>query len=165
MIAYTPTLTYDAVVVGAGPAGASAAHELAQGGARVLLLEKARVPRYKPCGGGITPRARAVSPLAARATPTTQEARAGSILLAYGQQALSGLVPDSLALVMRDKFDAILTEYAVAAGAELRDGIALTGLERMGVGLRLVAGTETIMTRYVIGADGATGMTARLAGF
>jgi len=163
MTAYTPT--YDAVVVGAGPAGASAAHELAQGGARVLLLEKARVPRYKPCGGGVTPRARAVSPLASRAIPATQEARADTILLAHGQRALSGEVAGSLVLVMRDQFDAALTGYAVAAGAELRDGTALTGLERAGTGLRLIAGDETITTRYLIGADGATGTTARLAGF
>ncbi len=163
MTAYTPT--YDAVVVGAGPAGASAAHELAQDGARVLLLEKARVPRYKPCGGGVTPRARAVSPLASRAIPATQEARADTILLAHGQRALSGEVAGSLVLVMRDQFDAALTEYAVAAGAELRDGTALTGLERAGAGLRLIASGETITTRYLIGADGATGTTARLAGF
>jgi len=163
MTAYTPT--YDAVVVGAGPAGVSAAHELAQGGARVLLLEKARVPRYKPCGGGVTPRARAVSPLASRAIPATQEARADTILLAHGQRALSGEVAGSLVLVMRDQFDAALTEYAVAAGAELRDGTALTGLERAGAGLRLIASGETITTRYLIGADGATGTTARLAGF
>ncbi len=163
MTAYTPA--YDAVVVGTGPAGASAAYELAQGGARVLLLEKARLPRYKPCGGGITPRARAVSPLASRAASATQEAGADSILLAHEQRTLSGLVPDSLVLVMRDQFDATLTEYAVAAGTELRDGTTLTGLERAGAGLRLVAGNETITTRYLIGADGATGMTARLAGF
>ena len=49
---------YDTVIVGAGPAGASAARVLAEGGARVLLIDKAKLPRYKPCGGGLTVRAR-----------------------------------------------------------------------------------------------------------
>lgn len=44
---------WDVVVVGAGPAGASAAYAAAVTGRRVLLLEKAELPRYKTCGGGI----------------------------------------------------------------------------------------------------------------
>ncbi|BFO19393.1 hypothetical protein SHKM778_57810 [Streptomyces sp. KM77-8] len=44
---------WDVVVVGAGPAGASAAYAAAVAGRRVLLLEKAELPRYKTCGGGI----------------------------------------------------------------------------------------------------------------
>ena len=47
----------DVVVVGAGPAGACAAYHLARGGADVALVEKATLPRYKTCGGGIVPRA------------------------------------------------------------------------------------------------------------
>src|SRR3954447_7764472 len=50
-------MRYDAIVVGAGPAGSSSARSLAAGGARVLLLDKARFPRDKPCGGGVTVRA------------------------------------------------------------------------------------------------------------
>src|SRR4051812_50044323 len=48
----TPTV-WDVVVIGAGPAGASAAYAAAVAGRRVLLLEKAELPRYKTCGGGI----------------------------------------------------------------------------------------------------------------
>nr|MDT0525394.1 FAD-dependent oxidoreductase [Streptomyces sp. DSM 41633] len=44
---------WDVVVVGAGPAGASAAYAAAVAGRRVLVLEKAELPRYKTCGGGI----------------------------------------------------------------------------------------------------------------
>ncbi len=47
----------DVLVVGAGPAGSTAARALALGGARVRLLERARFPRNKPCGGGLTTRA------------------------------------------------------------------------------------------------------------
>ncbi len=48
---------YDALVVGGGPAGSTTAWRLADAGASVLLVDKARFPRDKPCGGGITMRA------------------------------------------------------------------------------------------------------------
>lgn len=153
---------YDAVVVGAGPAGASAAHVLAEGGARVLLLEKARLPRYKPCGGGITPRARALSPLAAGCLPETV---ARSLhLRGEGRQVRCDL-PETIDMTMRDRFDAYLVEQAVAAGAELRDSTPLRAMERMGGGIRVQAGSDNIHTSYLIGADGANGVSAGMAGF
>jgi len=45
---------FDAIVVGAGPAGSTAALRLSRAGARVLLLDRERFPRDKPCGGGLT---------------------------------------------------------------------------------------------------------------
>ena len=48
---------FDVIVVGAGPAGSTAAYRLAEGGAKVLLLDRQRFPRDKPCGGGLTYRA------------------------------------------------------------------------------------------------------------
>ena len=49
--------TFDVAIVGAGPAGSTAAYRLARSRARVLLLDKTRFPRDKPCGGGLTMRA------------------------------------------------------------------------------------------------------------
>jgi flavin-dependent dehydrogenase len=46
---------YDCVIVGAGPAGGAAAYHLAKRGRSVLVLEKDPLPRYKPCGGGVSP--------------------------------------------------------------------------------------------------------------
>ena len=57
---------FDAIIVGAGPAGSSAAHHLASAGASVLLLDRARFPRDKPCGGGLTGRAVQLLPETAR---------------------------------------------------------------------------------------------------
>jgi flavin-dependent dehydrogenase len=53
----TDDAKWDALVVGAGPAGASAAYWLADAGHRVLVIDKKRFPREKTCGDGLTPRA------------------------------------------------------------------------------------------------------------
>jgi geranylgeranyl reductase family protein len=154
--------TFDAVIVGAGPAGASAAHVLASGGAKVLLIEKARMPRYKPCGGGLSSRVLSTSPIAARYMP---EIRTASIRLTADQHAADCALPTDIHMVMRDQFDAYLVEQAIAAGAEFRDGQAVTALETEGPGLAVQTGAECVRGQYVIGADGANGVVARLAGF
>ena len=46
---------FDCIIVGSGPAGGSAAYHLAKQGRQVLILEKESLPRYKPCGGGVSP--------------------------------------------------------------------------------------------------------------
>ena len=56
--------TFDVAVVGAGPAGSTAAHRLASAGVRVLLVDRATFPRDKPCGGGVTGRAARLLPFA-----------------------------------------------------------------------------------------------------
>src|SRR5579872_633315 len=108
-------MTYDVIIAGAGPAGVSAAQVLARGGARVVLLEKARLPRYKPCGGGLTPRARARSSLAMTCIPETAATSLG--LRGWGRLVDCEL-PAPIGMVMRDRFDAYLVEQAVASGAE-----------------------------------------------
>jgi flavin-dependent dehydrogenase len=90
---------------------------------------------------------------------------ATAIYVPGGKQEVACEMPAPVGMIMRDRFDAHLVAQAVEAGAELRDGTALTALEQSGDHLQVQAGKDRVITRYVIGADGANGITGRLAGF
>jgi len=155
---------FEVVVVGAGPAGAEAAYHLARRGRRTLLLERARLPRDKPCGGGLTPKAyRALEIperlVQARVATTHLQHRGG------GRFQVSSAAA-SIWMVCRRDFDHFLAERAAAAGADLRDGVRVQGIEDTGDGrpplLRTASGT--VRAELVIAADGAESLVARQTG-
>ena len=154
---------WDAIVIGGGPAGSNAAQRLAAGGARTLLLEKQRHPRYKPCGGGLPLHA-----LAEIATPIDDliEARVNTIEVSHpnGQRFRKSHAQPFAVLVMRDRLDERLLDTARTAGATVHEDEAVRRLSIEGA----CAVVETAQGRYeaplLIGADGATGPTARAAG-
>ncbi|MGW1541648.1 geranylgeranyl reductase family protein [Streptomyces sp. NPDC002309] len=152
---------WDVVVVGAGPAGASAAYAAAVAGRRVLLLEKAELPRYKTCGGGIIGPSRDALPPGfdlpfkdrVHAVTFTHNGRFSRTR--RSQRMLFGLID-------RPEFDQQLVEHAQKAGAELRTGVTVSRVEQHGSAVpdrRSVAvvlqGGETLLARAVVGADGS----------
>ncbi len=152
---------WDVVVVGAGPAGASAAYAAACTGRRVLILEKAELPRYKTCGGGIIGPSRDALPpgfelpLQDRVHAVTFSLNGKLTRTRRSRQMLFGLIN-------RPEFDAQLVEAAQKAGAELRTGVTVSRVEQHGSAVpdrRTVAvvlsGGETVLARAVIGADGS----------
>ncbi|MGW7096444.1 geranylgeranyl reductase family protein [Streptomyces sp. NPDC054874] len=116
------------IVVGAGPAGSSAAYHLARAGVDVILLEKARFPREKVCGDGLTPRAvhqliRMGVDITAPGWMRSRGMRwvAGEHRVHIDWPALGGY-PDFGLSRSRHDFDDILARHAVAAGARLYSG-------------------------------------------
>ncbi|MFJ2767043.1 geranylgeranyl reductase family protein [Streptomyces sp. NPDC087300] len=152
---------WDVVVVGAGPAGASAAYAAAVAGRSVLLLEKAELPRYKTCGGGIIGPSRDSLPpgfdlpLQDRVHAVTFSLDGKFSRTRKSRQMLFGLIN-------RPEFDQQLVEHAQKAGAELRTGVTVARVEQHGPDVpdrRTVAvmlqGGETVLARSVVGADGS----------
>jgi menaquinone-9 beta-reductase len=168
----------DAIVIGAGPAGAAAAAALARSGARVTLVERAHHPRDKACAEYASPRTSdelrligmAPDAWAADAVPLSgMHLHAGGKVVKIEYADRSGR--RSAWGVDRRHFDARLAEHALASGAELRDGWSLVGLVEDagrvgGVRLReLASGREAeLRASFVIGADGARSTVARLLG-
>lgn len=238
------TRSFDVAIVGAGPAGSTAARVLAEGGARVVVLEKGAFPRMKVCGGGVVRRAaahlpdgfrgraeREIARVAMRFLEPARDAEDAVAALDAGEigsarvvrnpvtasegreartmhaargpasprgasqplsshddrdRAASHVTPvgtrDAIApraplafevarsrpivsLVMRCDFDAALADAAARAGAELRFGTELVRIGRAGDGLELGTSHGSVAARFVIGADGALGTTAKLAGW
>ncbi|NYV77192.1 geranylgeranyl reductase family protein, partial [Streptomyces sp. UH6] len=156
--------TWDVIVVGAGPAGATAARVAAEHGCETLLLERAAIPRYKTCGGGLIGASLAALP---RGLPLKVHDTAGHFTFSLNgrrERTLASASP-TIAMVHRSELDEALTEAAAGAGAEVRDSTALTGLEQEGgtVTVRTNRG-DTLRARAVVGADGSAGRVARHVG-
>src|SRR3954470_15447369 len=119
---------FDAIVVGAGPAGSTAAFRLSRGGARVLLLDRERFPRDKPCGGGLT--ARAVRQLPVSVEPVVEDrGRRVQLGFRYSRSFERRSEEPLVLMTQRRRLDAHLAEQAAAAGADFRDGVRATALE------------------------------------
>ncbi len=159
------TEMFDAVVVGGGPAGATAAADLARNGRRVLLLDRAG--RIKPCGGAIPPRlvrdfGIPESLIVARAT--------GARIISPTDKVSDMPIPADgdgyVGMVDREHFDEWLRERAVTAGAERQTG-TFDRVEHDADGVAVVAYTGPdgalgrVRTRTVIGADGAKSKVAK----
>ena len=154
---------FDVLVVGAGPAGSTAAYRLASEGARVLLADKATFPRDKPCGGGLT--MRAVRQLPFSVDPVvedrTMRVRFG---LDFTRRIERKLDEPLVLMTQRKRLDAYLAEQAASAGAEFRDGVKVSDLKLEDDGVRAQVDGSRVTASHALLADGANGVSARAVG-
>lgn len=154
--------SYDAIVIGAGPAGSTAARLLAREGASVLLLDKHRFPRDKPCGGGVTLRAASVQDV--DISPVVERTIYGARFSLRLGPSFDRRYREPLAyMTQRRRLDEFLAERAAESGADFHDGEAVREIDEAG---RVTVRTErdTYSSRILIGADGANGLCGQALG-
>ena len=151
--------TFDVAVVGAGPAGSTAAYRLATAGVRVLVADRAVFPRDKPCGGGVTGRAARLLPFSIE--PVVEDVVDRMDCGLRYRSRFSRRARGPLAyMTRRRRLDHFLLQQAEAAGADVREGVRVADVREGG----LTVDGEEVAARIVIGADGCNGTSARQLG-
>lgn len=160
---------WDVVVVGAGPAGSSAARAAAEAGAsRVLLLDKSAFPRYKTCGGGIVGASRDALPPGFE-LPLKDRIHAITFWRAGSPSRTRRSKRMLFGLVNRDELDHQLVQHAEKAGVTVVTGTGVAGIEQPeeadgGLALVRLQDGRAVTARAVVGADGSAGRTSAHVG-
>jgi flavin-dependent dehydrogenase len=157
-------LDRDVIIAGAGPAGVATAVALVRGGldpGRLLCLDRARFPRPKPCGGGLTGHAgQALEALGLTLRVPSMACAAGALV--YGSLRRTVRLPRPVRVVRREDFDADLVAQARALGVAIQEGEAVTAfsVQEGGVNVMTSAG-QRLRARVLVGADGAGSLVRR----
>lgn len=151
---------YDAIVIGTGPAGSTAARHIAAAGLDTLIVEKDVLPRVKTCGGAVSEYA--LSNLGIKLPNSLIERECFGARFRYGTRSLESETRERLSvMISRDRFDHYLANCAVDAGAELMDGVRVRTV-RTDENCAVVETTEgTFKSKVVIGADGVNSVCAK----
>ena len=154
---------FDAIVVGAGPAGAAAAYTLASAGARVALIDKAAFPRDKLCGGLLSERSvRIIGDVFGPCELPIECTATGAAV--FVRDALAVRVRDCtrLGFTSRRSLDAVLVT-AAARAAKLIERTSVTAID-FATGRVALSDGSTLSTTFIVGADGASSRVRKLAG-
>ncbi len=157
-----PKTKYDAIIVGAGPAGCSCAHELLKENKKVLIIDKANFPRHKPCAGGITMKALKELPINI------------DHLIQHSSQKMMFRFDDnkkielqnntgSCVMVIREDFDNYYFNETIKMGADFKKIEKITSIQSLKDKVLINFDGEEYEALYLIGADGVNSTVRKLS--
>jgi geranylgeranyl reductase family protein len=157
-------MTYDVIIVGAGPAGSAAAYDLAARNFSVLLLDKVSFPRTKACAGGLT--IKAVKALRYPIEPVTRKVCHNLVVGRRTQHTTLKSEHPITVMTERSEFDFFCLNQTLKAGADFLVAKRLHAVTEQEKGVGLVTEQGTLRSKFLIGADGANSVIRkRLAPF
>jgi geranylgeranyl reductase family protein len=156
---------FDCIIVGAGPGGSSSAYHLAKKGHSVLVLDKANFPRHKSCGGGVSP---AIAKWFDFDFSFVVQNQVSQVKYTFkmgdpAEVKLRGITP--MWMVQRSEFDNFLIEQAISQGVEFKSGVEVQGVKLEKDTWQVSTSHGQFEGKYLIAADGANSMMAKLLGF
>jgi flavin-dependent dehydrogenase len=155
---------FDVAVIGSGPSGSVAANKLSSSGLRVILFEKAKLPRYKTCGGGVVYRAVKYLPIDISSIAVRQfnliEINDPQARFHYNLKRSFPVVY----MTMRKDFDFALLEKARFAGTKVIDNCEVYDMTKENEIMILRTMKGEYKASFVIGADGAQGISVKNSG-
>lgn len=156
---------YDVIVIGGGPAGACAAWKLAQAGMTVAVLEKAVLPRYKVCGGGLVGRTMRSLPIDVRHVVEQECRQARLDFVSSGLSFVTQRTIPVVSMVMRSEFDRTLLSAAQAAGAAIHESCVVESLSQHDDSVTVMTAKGPMRAGFAVAADGALSPVARSIGW
>lgn len=156
-------MNYDVIIVGAGPSGSTAAKILAEQEIKVLLIDKERFPRDKPCGGGLPLRTLTEFSYVKNLQSIESYSYGGFIYSPKTNAKVEiNKTEPVIAMVQRSKFDFELIQLATEKGAEFQENMQVTDINILPDKVELICKDKSSFTaKLIIGADGYHSIIAR----